>query len=100
MQSKNPVFEDFANLMTNAAGAAKSAGDEMRAVVRGQMDRVIADMDLVGREEFEAMKLAALEAKEEAAALRERVDALEKAMSTAKKASPRKASAARKPKTD
>lgn len=99
MQTKNPFLEDFANLMTNAAGAAKSAGDEARAVMRGQMDRIVADMDLVGREEFDAVKLAALEAQEEAKALRKRVAALEKTLSAAKKPSPRKASTARKPKT-
>jgi len=100
MQSKNPILEDFANLMTNAAGAAKSAGEEMRAVIRGQMDRVIADMDLVGRDEFEAVKLAALEAQAEAAALRERLEALETAASAPKKAAPRKSASSRKTKRD
>lgn len=93
MQSKNPFFEDFANLMTNAAGAAKSAGDEMRAVMKAQMDRIVADMDLVGRDEFEAMKTAALEARAEAKDLRNRVEALEKAISGGKTAAKKTASA-------
>jgi len=96
MTSKSPLFDDFANLMTNAAGAAKSAGEEFQAVVRAQMDRVIADMDLVGRDEFEAIKTAALEAQAEAAALRERVEALEKAGAKPAKKAAAKSTSARK----
>ncbi len=77
MQSKNPIFEDFANLMANAAGAARAAGEEAKTAMRGQADRFIAEMDLVGREEFEAMKQAALDARAECESLRARVEALE-----------------------
>lgn len=71
MQTKNPFLDDFAQLMTNAMGAAQGVGDEVQAVFRAQAERLIADMDLVGRDEFEAMKALAQSATEEAARLRE-----------------------------
>ncbi len=76
MQTKNPFLDDIAQLMTNAIGAAQGVGEEAQALMRGQVERFIADMDLVGREEFEAMKTLAQNAKAEAEALREEVDAL------------------------
>jgi BMFP domain-containing protein YqiC len=77
MQTKNPLFEDLANLLANAAGAARAAGEEAKTALRGQADRLVAEMDLVGRDEFEAMKTAALDAKAECEALRARVAVLE-----------------------
>lgn len=93
MQSKSPFLEDFANLMAGAAGAAKAAGDEARTAFRGQMDRFVAEMDLVGREEFDAMKQAALEARAECEALKDRIAALEARLDAAATAAP----AAKKP---
>ena len=58
-------------------GAAQGVGDEMRALVRAQAERLIADMDLVGREEFEAMKALAVSAQAETEELKARLDALE-----------------------
>ena len=49
MQTKAPVFDDLANLMTNAFGAAKGVGDEVRAAGRARAESFIADMDLVGQ---------------------------------------------------
>lgn len=77
MQTKSPIFDDLAQLMTNAIGAAQGVGDELRAVMRAQAERLIADMDLVGREEFEAMKDLAQSARAEADALADRLAALE-----------------------
>lgn len=77
MQTKSPILEDLANLMANAAGAARAAGEEAKTAFRGQAARFAADMDLVQREEFEAMKAAALEARAECEALKARVAALE-----------------------
>lgn len=76
MQTKNPFLDDIAQLMTNAIGAAQGVNEEVQALVRAQMERFIADMDLVSREEFEVMKALAQEAKGEAEALREEVVAL------------------------
>lgn len=59
MQTKSPFIDDLAQLMTNAMGAAQGMGDEMRAMFRAQAERLVADMDLVEREEHEAMKALA-----------------------------------------
>ena len=56
MQSKAKPFDDLSNLMTNAMGAVKGVGDEVKAMGRARAESLIADMDLVGRDEFEAFK--------------------------------------------
>jgi len=56
MQSKNPFLDEFAKLSTNAMSLAQAAGEEARAAFRAQGDRFVAEMDLVRRDEFEAMK--------------------------------------------
>ena len=77
MQTQSTLFDDIAKLMTGAMGVAQGVGDEAKTFVRTQADRFVADMDLVSRDEFEAQRDAALEAKAETDALRERVAALE-----------------------
>lgn len=78
MQTQSSVFDDLARLMTGAMGMAQGMGDEARSFMRSQADRFVAEMDLVGRDEFEAVKQLAAEARAEADALRERVSELEK----------------------
>lgn len=56
MQSKSTVVDDLSNLLTNAVGAAKGVGDELKAASRARLDGIVADMDLVGREEFDVLK--------------------------------------------
>ncbi|BBF79857.1 MULTISPECIES: accessory factor UbiK family protein [Asticcacaulis] len=56
MQSKNPFLDEFAKLSTSAMSLAQAAGDEAKAAFRAQGDRFVADMDLIRRDEFEAMK--------------------------------------------
>jgi BMFP domain-containing protein YqiC len=80
MQTQSSVFDDLARLMTGAMGMAQGAGDEAKSFMRAQADRFVAEMDLVGRDEFEAVKQLASEARAEADALRERVAALEAAL--------------------
>jgi len=77
MQTQSSVFDDLARLMTGAMGMAQGVSGEAKSFLRSQADRFVAEMDLVGREEFEAMKQLASEARAEADALRERVEALE-----------------------
>lgn len=77
MQTQSSVFDDLARLMTGAMGMAQGMGDEAKNFMRSQADRFVAEMDLVGRDEFEAVKQLASEARAEAEALRERVAALE-----------------------
>ncbi len=61
MQTRNPLLNDFADLMTDAFGAAQAVGEEAQAVFRAQADRLVADMDLAGcdLEQIEAATLAA-----------------------------------------
>ncbi len=80
MQTQSSVFDDLARLMTGAMGLAQGMGDEAKSFMRTQADRFVAEMDLVGRDEFEAVKQLAAEARAEAEALRERVAALEAAL--------------------
>lgn len=76
-QTTNRVFDEFARLMTDAAGAAQGVRREMETLMRAQGERFLRDMDVVPREEFEAVKAMARKAREENDALAQRLDALE-----------------------
>ena len=78
MQSKNKIFDDLSQLMTNAMGVAQGARDEAQNAMKGLMDRWLADRDFVTREEFEAVRSMAQKAREENEALKVRIAALEK----------------------
>lgn len=70
-------FDELAKLMTNAAGAAQGVRREVDTLVQSQMERVLNNMELVKREEFEAVKAMAARAREENEALQARLAALE-----------------------
>ena len=70
-------FDEMAKLMTNAAGAAQGVRREIDTLVQAQMERVLNNMDLVKRDEFEAVKAMAQKAREENDALAARLAALE-----------------------
>ncbi len=70
MQTKSPAFDDLANLMTNAFGAVKGVGDEVKAAGRARAESFIAEMDLVSRDEFETVKMMAASAQQEIAELK------------------------------
>jgi BMFP domain-containing protein YqiC len=76
-QTTNRIFDELGKLMTDAAGAAQGARREVEGVLRGQAERILADLDLVKREDFEAVKTMAVKAREENEILRARVEALE-----------------------
>ena len=77
MQTRNKVFDDISQLMTNAMGVAQGAKDEAETAMKGLVDRWLADRDFVTREEFEAVRAMAVKAREENEALSARLDALE-----------------------
>lgn len=77
MQSRKSVFEDFTKLMTNAAGVAQDATKEFETVVSSLVERVMARQGLVNREEFEAVRLMAVKAREENLELKEKLTELE-----------------------
>lgn len=69
MQTQNPILDEIAKLTTAAMGLAQAAGDEAKAAFRSQTDRLVAELDLVTREDHDALKA-------EVAALRREVEAL------------------------
>lgn len=77
MQSQSSVFDDLARLMTGAMGMAQGASQEAKSFMRAQADRLVAEMDLVSRDEFEAAKDMAAQARAETQALAARVAELE-----------------------
>lgn len=77
MQSRNKVFDDLSQLMTNAMGVAQGAKDEAQTAMSSMVDRWLAERDFVTREEFEAVRSMAQKAREENAALLARIEALE-----------------------
>ena len=80
MQTQSPFFDEVARLMSEAAGAADGVRREAETVMRGHLQRLIADMDFVSREEFEAVKEMAQKAREENEALKARLATLESAV--------------------
>lgn len=60
MQTKNPFLDEIAKAMEGAMSLATSAGEEAKAAVRAQADRVAAELDLVRRDEFDALKATLL----------------------------------------
>jgi hypothetical protein len=80
VQTSNRMFDEMARLMNDAAGVAKGVRREVDTVVRHQAERILADLDLVKREEFEAVKDMARLAREENEALKARIEALEAAL--------------------
>ena len=70
MHSRNPILDDIARLSTAAVGLAQAAGEEARSAMRARTDRLVADLDLVRRDEHEALRA-------EVAALRAQVEELQ-----------------------
>lgn len=77
MQTRSKLFDDLAQLATNAAGVAQGVRDEAETLVRGRIERFLADSDLVTREEFDAVRDMAQKAREQNMALEARIAALE-----------------------
>jgi BMFP domain-containing protein YqiC len=73
----NRIFDEFAKLMTDAAGAAQGLKREGDAFFRAQAERMMQSMDLVQREEFEAVREMAVKALAENEALKARIAAME-----------------------
>ncbi|WP_424944172.1 accessory factor UbiK family protein [Aliiroseovarius crassostreae] len=77
MQTRNKMFDDLSQIMTNALGVAQGAKDEAETAMKSWMDRWLADRDFVTREEFDAVRAMAQKAREENEALKARIEALE-----------------------
>ncbi len=73
----NRIMDDFAKLMTDAAGAAQGVRKEMETAFHAQAERWLNGMDVVKREEFEAVREMAIKARDENDVLLKRIEALE-----------------------
>jgi BMFP domain-containing protein YqiC len=87
MQTDNPFLDGMARLFTDAAGAAQSLRNEIDTFARQRLEKLVADMNLVPREEFEAVKAMAAKARAENESLAARLISLEALVSTLKKES-------------
>ena len=94
MQSQNRLFDDFVKVMNGAAGTIAGMTREAQSAMQDRARDWIGGLDMVSREEFEAVKAIATAAREESQALRARVEALEAAIGA--KAAAGKASSKRK----
>jgi BMFP domain-containing protein YqiC len=79
-QTSNRIFDEMARLMNDAAGVAQGVRREFDTLFRGQAERILRDLDVVQREDFEAVKEMARLAREENEALKARIVALEAAI--------------------
>jgi BMFP domain-containing protein YqiC len=77
MQTDNPILDGLARFFTDAAGAAQSVRAEFDTFMRQRLERLVADMDFVPREEFEAVKEMASKARAENERLAAKLEALE-----------------------
>ncbi|HEY3636636.1 MAG TPA: accessory factor UbiK family protein [Rhizomicrobium sp.] len=77
MQTDNPLLDGLARIFTDAAGAAQSVRAELDTFMRQRLERLVADMDFVTREEFEAVKAMAAKARTENEQLESRIATLE-----------------------
>src|ERR1700746_3226999 len=82
-QTSNRFFDEMARLMNDAAGVAQGVRREFDTLLRTQAERILRDLDVVKREEFEAVKEMARLAREENEALAARIAALEAAIAKA-----------------
>ncbi len=76
-QTSNRFFDEMARLMNDAAGVAQGVRREFDTLFRSQAERILRELSVVQREEFEAIKEMARLAREENEALKARVEALE-----------------------
>jgi BMFP domain-containing protein YqiC len=91
--TQSRFFDELAKLMTNAAGAAQGVRREIDTQIQAQMERVLGNMELVTRDEFEAVRAMAQKAREENETLHQRIVALEARISPGSAESPSEAKA-------
>lgn len=87
-QTSNRIFVEMARLMNDAAGVAQGVRREFDSLFRSQAERILRELDVVPREEFEAVKEMARLAREENEALKTRIEALEAKAAKKPKAEP------------
>ena len=88
MQSQNRFFDDLARVAAGAMGSLSGVKSEVESRIRDQLERVMAGMDLVTRDEFEAVKAMAAKARTEQEDLAKRVTELEGILAGMREATP------------
>ncbi|HEX2727342.1 MAG TPA: accessory factor UbiK family protein [Beijerinckiaceae bacterium] len=83
MAQTNRFLDDIARLVTDAAGAAQGVGREIETVIKGQIERLLRDMDVATREEVDVLRDMVVAAREENEQLALRVRALETQLNAA-----------------
>ncbi len=77
MQSENRIFDDLSRLVNGVAGTVAGMGREFEGQARERAKAWIGELDFVSREEFEAVKALAAQAREQVVTLEARIAALE-----------------------
>ena len=80
MQTENRFFDDIARVASGATSTLVNIRTELESMIKQRMERILADMDLVPRDEFEAVKAVASKARAEQELLEERIAELEKSV--------------------
>jgi BMFP domain-containing protein YqiC len=96
MQSENRLFDDLSRLINGAAGTIAGMGREFEGQARERAKTWIGELDFVSREEFDAVKAMAAQAREQVVALEARIAALEAAAGVGAPAAPKAAPRAKK----
>ncbi len=96
MQTRNRILDDLARMAGGAAGTFTGVREEIEALVRQRFERLLAEMDLVGREEFEVVREMAAKARAEQEKLEARLGQLEAQLESAKSAARTKKPATQK----
>jgi BMFP domain-containing protein YqiC len=97
MQSENRLFDDFVKVMNGAAGTLAGMTREAEGAFRERMRDWVGGLDMVSRDEFEAVKAIAVAAREENHALKLRIEALETAAAAAGPGKAKKSTASSSP---
>ena len=85
MQTENRFFDDLARVASGAVGTIANIRTEIETLIKQRLERMLSDMDLVPREEFDAVKAISAKAREEQEVLVKRVVALEKSLKSGSK---------------
>ena len=96
MQTQNRLLDDLARVANGAIGTLSGVKTEIETIVRHRLDAMLANMDLVTREDFDAVKAMAAKAREEQDVLADRVAKLEAALAKPAKPARRKPAAKKK----
>jgi len=100
MQTRNRLLDDAARIAGGAVGTLAGAKREIEALVRQQLERMLTSLDLVTRDEFDAVREMAAKARSEQEELKERLAALEKTLAKKSPPSPKAKRPSRGAKTD